>query len=69
MRARTLVAAVVLSTLTLTLASGRAQPAPDGHVVVITLDGLRWQEMFGGADRDYFKKGKPGEVNPAETRF
>ena len=59
-------------TVVLALASmqqGRAQTAPPANVVVITLDGLRWQEMFGGADRDYFKKGKPGEVSAAETRF
>ena len=49
--------------------AGLAQPRPPSNVVVVTLDGLRWQEMFGGADRDYFKKGKPGEISAAETRF
>lgn len=49
---------------------GSAQtPASSQHVVVMTLDGLRWQEMFGGADRDYFKREKPGEVSAAERRF
>ena len=33
------------------------------------IDGLRWQEMFGGADRDYFKKDKSGEPGAAEKRF
>ena len=28
----------------------RAQQAPDTKVILITLDGLRWQELFGGAD-------------------
>jgi hypothetical protein len=44
-------------------------PPPSASVVIITIDGLRWQEMFGGADREYFKKGKPGEVSDAEKRF
>lgn len=44
-------------------------PALSSSVVVITIDGLRWQEMFGGAAREYFKKGKPGEVSEAEKRF
>jgi len=67
MRASTILATLALSILT--LASGAAQPAAERNVVIVTLDGLRWQEMFGGADREYFKKGKPGEVSPAETRF
>ncbi|MBA3297331.1 MAG: alpha/beta fold hydrolase, partial [Acidobacteria bacterium] len=31
---------------------------PAHHVIVITIDGLRWQEFFGGADRNYFKRDK-----------
>ena len=38
-------------------------------MVVITLDGFRWQEMFGGAQREYFKRSKPDEVPAAEKRF
>ena len=41
------------------------QTTPSRNVVVITLDGLRWQELFGGADRDYFKKSKEGEAGEA----
>lgn len=58
--------------LSLTLAVAAARPAaqvPARNVVVITLDGLRWQEMFTGASRDYFKKGKDGEPGAAEKRF
>ena len=51
------------------LADGRAQSRTDRNVIVITLDGLRWQEMFGGADRDYFKRTKSDEVPAAERRF
>ena len=43
--------------------------APARNVVVITLDGLRWQEMFTGANRDYFKKNSNGEPSAAEKRF
>jgi hypothetical protein len=45
-----------------------AQP-PARNVVVVTFDGFRWQEMFGGADRDYFKKASDGQPGPAEKRF
>ena len=39
---------------------GQAQP-PARNVVVMTMDGFRWQEMFTGADRAYFKQEKNGE--------
>ena len=48
--------------------TGRAQPA-SRHVVVVTIDGLRWQEFFGGADRDYFKRDKSGSAGEPERRF
>jgi hypothetical protein len=54
------------------LVTGRAQvtaPAVAQHVVFITLDGLRWQEFFGGADRDYFKRDKEGNAGEPERRF
>ena len=28
-----------------------AAQTPERHVIVVTLDGMRWQEIFGGADR------------------
>jgi hypothetical protein len=31
--------------------AGNARMAPVSNVIVITLDGMRWQEMFGGAER------------------
>ena len=34
--------------------------APARNVILITIDGLRWQEFFTGADRDYFKRDKAG---------
>src|SRR5258708_26195252 len=53
------------------LTSVSLQPArtPARNVVVITIDGLRWQEVFTGAGREYFKKEKSGEPGPAEKRF
>ncbi|MBM4187967.1 MAG: AP protein [Gemmatimonadetes bacterium] len=35
-----------------TAATDPAMAQGDRHVIVITLDGLRWQELFDGADRD-----------------
>jgi hypothetical protein len=51
--------------------TGRAQPAaaPASNVVIVTLDGLRWQEMFGGAGRDYLKTDGGGEPGALEKRF
>ena len=43
--------------------------APARNVVVITIDGFRWQEMFDGASRDYFKKDKDGVPGASEKRF
>lgn len=60
-------------TIALTLAAIRplaqTAPAPAPNVVVITIDGLRWQEMFGGAHQEYFKKAKDGSPGAAEQRF
>ena len=50
------------------LRGGVAQ-TPARNVVVITMDGLRWQEMFTGADRAYFKQEKSGEPGTSEKRF
>ena len=65
---RSLRIVVALSLAFLSLQSADAQ-RPARSVVVITIDGLRWQEMFGGADREYFKKEKSGEPGAAEKRF
>jgi hypothetical protein len=51
--------------------SGYAQPAAPGasNVVLVTIDGLRWQEMFGGAQREYFRKSSDGQPGRFEKRF
>ena len=48
--------------------TGQIRQAP-ANVVVITMDGLRWQEVFGGAGREYFEKTKDGTPGGAERRF
>jgi hypothetical protein len=49
------------------------QPAgmqtPAKNVVIITIDGFRWQEMFTAADADYFKKEEGDKPGAAERRF
>ena len=45
-----------------------AQPV-SRHVVVITLDGFRWQEMFGGADETYFKRDAKGVIDPVAKKY
>jgi hypothetical protein len=46
-----------------------ASPALAANVVIVTIDGVRWQEVFGGADRAYFKKTSDGKPSEAERRF
>jgi hypothetical protein len=60
--------ALTVTVLALTL-SGRAQPSSARYVIVVTIDGLRWQEFFGGADRDYFKRDAKGSGGEPERRF
>jgi hypothetical protein len=59
---------ICLALALLPVRPGLAQ-APARNVVVITMDGLRWQEMFTGADRAYFKQDKSGEPGASEKRF
>src|SRR4051812_31931023 len=64
---------VVLLALAALAASPRgitAAAAPASkNVVVVSFDGFRWQELFGGADREYFKKTSNGKPSEAERRF
>src|SRR5262245_56218137 len=46
-----------------------ATQATARNVILITIDGLRWQEFFGGADRDYFKRDRNGSGGEPERRF
>ncbi|MBL0739617.1 alkaline phosphatase family protein [Chryseolinea lacunae] len=46
---------IVIFMLTTALCYGQSKPKTE-NVVLITLDGFRWQEMFGGADSSYMKQ-------------
>jgi hypothetical protein len=50
-------------------AAPAAQRPAAKNVVIVTIDGCRWQEVFGGAQRDYFEKKPDGKPSDAETRF
>src|SRR5262245_44661909 len=50
-------------------AASHAAPVFRKNVVVVTIDGFRWQEFFTGANRDYFKKAADGKPTAAEQRF
>jgi len=62
-----LAAAGCLALIALPAAQSAAARAK--NVVVVTIDGFRWQEAFMGADRAYFKKTKDGKPTEAELRF
>jgi hypothetical protein len=57
--------------LALIVAGGAAPaPGPAANVIVITTDGLRWQELFGGAERALFGKDEKAITeSPAFARF
>ena len=57
-----------LSVLLLALITLQAQPA-ERSVVLVTLDGLRWQEFFGGADQSYFKRNSRGEIEAGAATY
>lgn len=61
------ICAIVISLASLAAAS--AEQAPARNVVIVTIDGLRWQEMFGGADSEYFQKDANGEATDIEKRY
>jgi hypothetical protein len=61
------VVAVVLAVLAGIALTAAQSGAP--NVIIVTIDGLRWQEFFGGAQREYFKRDKNGSGGPAEQRF
>jgi hypothetical protein len=61
-------AGVTVALVALCVLPGHTQ-ARAQHVVIVTIDGFRWQEMFTGADAGYFKKEEKGEPGAAEKRF
>jgi hypothetical protein len=51
------------------VATSFGQQTPVRNVIIVTIDGLRWQEMFGGADSAYFQKEANGEATDVEKRY
>jgi hypothetical protein len=61
---------LILAWLACPAAPGAAVRSPAAtNVVVVTIDGFRWQEVFTGADKAYFKKSSDGKPTEAERRF
>lgn len=66
---RLIVAALAI--LCATIAPAQQQPARASNVLVVTMDGLRWQEVFGGLQSDLLTKaaGGVGDAESLEARF
>ena len=47
------------------------QPAPATNVLVVTMDGMRWQEVFGGLVSEFLTKDAGGvtDAAPSQQRF
>ncbi len=69
MRIARLVLLVLLGVAGCLATSCADRPPEPSSVVVITIDGFRWQEVFSGAAREYFKKSPDGNPSAAEKRF
>jgi hypothetical protein len=68
----TLLTAVLLASLTLTVPAAQTPPSPD-TLILVTFDGARVQEMFGGLDvdvlRSTLRSQQKLEDQPVYTRF
>ena len=64
-------ASIVLAFAVLQAVSASAQPPQNRNVLLVTLDGLRWQEVFAGADETLMTKEAGGvkEVDALKTQF
>ena len=53
------------------LSPGHKAPAAVTHVLFVTMDGMRWQELFGGMRPELLTKKEGGVSDPAplEKRF
>jgi hypothetical protein len=51
------------------LMPGAAAQTTGRHVVLVTIDGLRWQEFFGGANPEYFERNEKGEIDPDARQY
>jgi hypothetical protein len=63
-------AVLVLALCSIAVGFPSAQAAkPARNVIVITIDGFRWQEMFGGPSPEYFKKDSKGQPTALERQY
>lgn len=62
------IALVFAAVLALSGSAETSQPAAS-NVVIITIDGYRWQEMFSGVASEYFTKDSKGQPGGMERRF
>ena len=47
--------------------AGTSAQTVGANVIIVTIDGLRWQEFFGGAHREYFKRDKQRMRRPGRN--
>lgn len=63
----------VVAGLLLVLLPAQPDAAPQNararNVVIVTIDGFRWQELFTGAERGLFRRTTSGEPGESEKRF
>jgi hypothetical protein len=62
---------VILTSLISLCTIAAQQPAPAANVFLVSLDGMRWQEVFGGLASDYMteKEGGVRDRSPFDKRF
>jgi hypothetical protein len=65
---RRLFALVALAAIALMATAGAAPRAAAANIVIITMDGLRWQEVFGGAERSLLGNDEKAIVGSASYR-
>lgn len=58
-----------LATVLVLAAAALSAQAPQRNVVLVTIDGLRWQEFFGGADEAYFTRDANGAIERAAAKY
>ena len=58
---------VICSAFAVTHAAAQRPAAPVDNVIVVTLDGVRWQEFFGGAQRELINRPTGGVSDTSGT--
>ncbi|MDB5146288.1 MAG: phosphoglyceromutase [Mucilaginibacter sp.] len=60
---------ILFALLALSLTTARAQQHKTQNVVIVTIDGLRWQEVFRGADSAIINSNDTQDKNAARKNF